>query len=165
MVRYKDGPTAEATIQIEATREAVWAVISNPGFPAISSNELQEAAWIGSTESCLGARILGRSHHEAIGDWTTESLVVEWMEESHWSWMVGDAPHQASQWWFEIEDLDDTTVLVTQRVRIGPGDSGLTPAIQAMPEKEEKIVARRMQHHHDNMVANLQTLKDRLAED
>lgn len=159
MVRYEDGPTAEVSIEVTATAEAVWAVISDPGFPASISTELQEASWVDASEGALGVRLRGRNYHEAIGEWTTESLVVEWQPGSHWSWMIGDAPQPSSQWWFEIEDTGDGTVLVSQRVRIGPGDSGLTPAIRAMPDKEEKIIARRMQHHRDNMQANLEALK------
>jgi len=36
-------------------------------------------------------------------------------------------------------------------VRLGPGRSGLTPAIEAMPDKEARIVARRQSEHKANM--------------
>ncbi len=164
MVLYTDGPTAEVSIEVKATPEAVWKVIADPSFPASVSSELQEASWVDAEEGALGVTLLGRNHHEAIGDWTTESLVVEWSPLSHWSWMIGDAPHQSSQWWFEMVEQENGDVLVTQRVRIGPGDSGLTPAIKAMPDKEERIVAGRMKFHEVNMTANLEALKARLEE-
>ncbi len=164
MVLYADGPTAEASIEVDASPEAVWELISDPGFPASVSSELQEASWVGAEEGGLGVTIFGRNRHEAIGEWTTESLVVEWVPLSHWSWMIGDAPHQAAQWWFEMTEQENGSLLVTQRVRIGPGDSGLTPAIKAMPDKEERIVAGRMKFHEANMLANLETLKSRLED-
>ena len=34
---------------------------------------------------------------------------------------------------------------------MGPAPSGLTPAIVAMPDKEERIVARRLREHEANM--------------
>ncbi len=164
MVLYVDGPTAEVSIAVLASPESVWELITDPGFPASVSSELQEASWVGTDEGALGVALFGRNYHEAIGEWTTESLVVEWTPLSHWSWMVGIEPHQAAQWWFEMAEQENGSILVTQRVRIGPGDSGLTPAIKAMPDKEERIVAGRMKFHRANMMANLEALKARLED-
>jgi hypothetical protein len=50
-----------------------------------------------------------------------------------------------------------------QWMRMGPAPSGLTPAIEAMPDKEERIVARRLDEHRFNMLATLAGIKD-LAE-
>ena len=164
MVLYADGPTAEVSIEVNTSPEAVWELITDPEFPASVSSELQEASWVDADEGALGVTLFGRNKHEAIGEWTTESLVVEWSPLSHWSWMIGDAPHQSSQWWFEMAEHKNGAVLVTQRVRIGPGDSGLSPAIDAMPDKEERIVAGRMKFHEANMTANLEALKARLED-
>lgn len=162
MVLYADSPTTETTIEVEASIDEVWALITDPNFPASQSEELQEAHWVGGEEGCLGARLFGRNFHEAVGEWTTEALVVEFVLNSHWSWMIGDAPNQGSQWWFEIESVPSGAVRVTQRMTMGPGPSGLTGAIERMPDKEEKIVAGRMNYHQANMSANLVALKARL---
>jgi hypothetical protein len=50
-----------------------------------------------------------------------------------------------------------------QWMRMGPAPSGLTPAIEAMPDKEERIIARRLDEHRFNMLATIQGIKD-LAE-
>jgi hypothetical protein len=46
---------------------------------------------------------------------------------------------------------------------LGPGPSGLTPAIEARPDKEERIVARRLAEHEANMQRCLAGIKE-LAE-
>jgi hypothetical protein len=46
-------------------------------------------------------------------------------------------------------------VLIRQWARMGPGPSGLTPAIVAQPEKEARIVSRRLSEWQKNMQANL----------
>jgi hypothetical protein len=46
---------------------------------------------------------------------------------------------------------------------MGPGWSGLCVAISRMPEKEHKIVARRMEEFRVNMLATLTGIKE-LAE-
>jgi hypothetical protein len=46
---------------------------------------------------------------------------------------------------------------------MGPAPSGLTPAIEAMPDKEERIIARRLGEHQKNMQANVDGVKQ-LAE-
>jgi hypothetical protein len=48
-------------------------------------------------------------------------------------------------------------------MQMGPAPSGLTPAIEAMPDKEERIVARRLEEHRANMGATLAGIKE-LAE-
>ena len=44
------------------------------------------------------------------------------------------------------------------------GPSGLTPAIAAMPDKEERIILRRLEEHRANMQATVEGIKA-LAED
>jgi hypothetical protein len=49
-------------------------------------------------------------------------------------------------------------------VQLGPGPSGLTPVIEAMPGKEERIIARRLAEHEPNVrrcVAGIKTLAER----
>jgi hypothetical protein len=46
---------------------------------------------------------------------------------------------------------------------MGPAPSGLNIAIAAMPEKEERIIARRLEEFEANMTATLDGIK-RLAE-
>ena len=50
-------------------------------------------------------------------------------------------------------------VVLNQWMRMGPAPSGLTPAIEAMPDKEERIVARRLAEHQVNMQANVDGVK------
>ena len=56
----------------------------------------------------------------------------------------------SARWGFELAAEDDGTRL-RQWAKLGPGPSGLTPAIKAMPDKEERIVARRLAEHEANM--------------
>jgi hypothetical protein len=46
---------------------------------------------------------------------------------------------------------------------MGPAPSGLTNAITAMPDTEERIIARRLQEHEANMRATVEGIKQ-LAE-
>jgi hypothetical protein len=46
---------------------------------------------------------------------------------------------------------------------MGPAPSGLTTAITAMPDKEERIIARRLQEYETNMRATVEGIKQ-LAE-
>jgi hypothetical protein len=70
------------------------------------------------------------------------------------AWAVGDVESPAATWRFDLEPDGDGTQ-VTFAARIGPGTSGLTPAIEAMPDKEERIIERRLAEHRRNMEATL----------
>ena len=77
-------------------------------------------------------------------------------------WSVTDAETPSSSWWFELEQTGDG-VQLRQGTRMGPAPSGLSIAIAAMPDKEERIVARRLEELEVNMQATLDGIK-RLAE-
>jgi hypothetical protein len=64
----------------------------------------------------------------------------------------------SATWAFEVEPASDG-VLVRQWARMGPGPSGLTPAIVAQPEKEARIVSRRLAEWQQNMQANLEQIR------
>jgi hypothetical protein len=61
-----------------------------------------------------------------------------------------------------LERTDDG-VQLRQGTRMGPAPSGLNIAIAAMPEKEERIIARRLVEFEVNMKATLDGIKQ-LAE-
>ena len=64
----------------------------------------------------------------------------------------------SATWAFEVEPTSDG-VLIRQWARMGPGPSGLTPAIASMPDKEARIVANRLAEWQQNMRANLDWIR------
>jgi hypothetical protein len=75
---------------------------------------------------------------------------------------VWDVIHPAgvgATWGFEVEPSSNGSI-VRQWARMGPGASGLTFAITAQPNKEARIVARRLEEWLTNMQANLAYIAD-----
>ena len=64
----------------------------------------------------------------------------------------------SASWRFEVLAEGERTRL-RQWGRMGPGPSGLSPAIAARPDKEERIVAGRMEEWRRNMTANVEGIK------
>ena len=71
---------------------------------------------------------------------------------------VGAVLAEAASWRFTLEPIEGGTRL-TQWMRMGPGRSGINPAIDAMPDKESKILHRRLGEHRANMEATLAVIK------
>jgi hypothetical protein len=155
-VRYADGPTVEVEVHVDAPPQVVWALVSDITVPARFSTELQAAEWIDDTH------FRGRNRHEAAGEWETVSEVVVRDEDRAFEWAVGGAANPSASWAFRLAP-DGSGTRLTQWMRMGPAPSGLTPAIEAMPDKEERIVARRLDEHRFNMLATLHGIKE-LAE-
>ncbi len=78
-------------------------------------------------------------------------------------WAVTDPANPSSTWWFELEQ-EPGGVRLRQGTRMGPAPSGLSIAIAAKPDKEERIVVRRLQEFETNMRATVEGIK-RMAED
>jgi uncharacterized protein YndB with AHSA1/START domain len=157
-LRYADGPTTEVSRVIAASPGVLWPLVSDIDLPARFSSEFRGAEWLdGATEPALGARFRGTSEHAVVGQWQVECTIVEYEPERVFGWAVGDVEVPAARWRFTLEPVDGGT-LVTQWCRIGPGWSGLSPAIERMPDREHEIVERRLAEHAGNMEKNLDGL-------
>jgi uncharacterized protein YndB with AHSA1/START domain len=160
-VKYADGPSVEVDVLIDAPIERVWEVVTDIELPTRFSSELQSVEWLDDGPA-PGARFVGNNHHDALGDWQTTCWVDRFEPPHRFSWLVSDPDDPSASWWFELEAEEDG-VRVRQGGRLGPARSGLTYAITAMPDKEDRIVARRLEEWERNMRANLDGIKQ-LAE-
>lgn len=151
-MKYADGPTVEVQTVVDASAAAVWTLVSDIETPTRFSDELQEVRWIDEQ------RFVGHSHHPAIGDWETTCTVVDRDPERTFGWVVGDPEHPSAAWRFTLEPSRSGVVL-RQWMRMGPAPSGLNIAIQARPDKEDRIVARRLDEHRDNMQTTIDGIK------
>lgn len=162
-LRYADGPTTEAELLIAAPPSAIWPLVCDIQLPARYSTEFQGGQWLdGATGPALGARFRGRNHHDAVGDWETVSTICEYEPERMLGWAVGDPDAPAARWRFTLIPAADGT-RISQWMQIGPGESGLSALIERMPDKEHRILRRRLAEHQANMTATLAGIRD-LAE-
>lgn len=161
-MKYADGPTAEVDLLIDAPIEQIWALVTDINLPAEFSSEFQGADWVDQGPA-MGARFVGRSRHDALGVWETTSWVDRYQPGREFGWAVSDPENPSATWWFVLDQEQDG-VRVRQGGRMGPAPSGLTIAIEAMPDKEERIVARRLEEWKRNMRATLEGIKQRLED-
>ena len=160
---YADTPTVGAEIYVEAPPERVWGLVSDIFLMPGLSAELQRVEWLdGATGPAPGRRFTGRSANPALGEWETVSTIVACDEPRCFAWAVGDPDHPSTTWRFTLRPDGPGTVL-EQWARMGPGRSGLNLAIDAMPEKERKIVFVRLRDIEAGLTANLAAIK-KLAE-
>ncbi len=162
-MRYADGPTTEAEIHVEAPPGAVWPLVCDIDLPGRFSSEFVRGEWTEGTGPALGARFVGHNRHDAVGDWHTGCTVVEFEPERRFTWAVGDPEHPSAMWRFELEPEEGGGTRLRQWMRLGPGRTLLSSAIERMPEKEERIIDRRLAEHRTNMEATVRGIKE-LAE-
>lgn len=162
MVRYADGPSAEVEVLIDAPPARVWQLVCDINLPGSFSSEFVGARWIDEGPA-PGARFSGRNQHPAIGSWETTSWVTRYEPFRAFAWAVSDPHNPSATWWFTLEEVGGG-VLLRQGGKMGPAPSGLTAAITAMPDKEERIVARRLEEWTRNMTATVEGIKQ-LAEE
>jgi Polyketide cyclase / dehydrase and lipid transport len=165
-MRYSDQPTVEVTQRIKCDVETAWARVTDIGLPARCSPELHAVEWLGDADGVkVGARFRGSNQHDALGTWQTECEVVEVSETPagrRWVWNALGPEGVTATWAFEVEPTSDGA-LIRQWARMGPGPSGLTFAIESMPEKEARIVAGRLAEWRQNMQTNLDCIRDEFA--
>ena len=161
--RYADKPTVQVRTWIAAPPPRVWQLVTDVELMPSMSEELQAVEWLdGATGPAVGARFIGRSSHQALGEWATTSQVIECEPPRVFAWAVENPENPTAIWRFGLEPRDGGTEL-SEWMQMGPARSGLSLAIDRMPEKEQKIVFVRMREFERNMTATLEHIKN-LAE-
>ena len=154
-MRHRDQPTVEAVQRLSCDPETAWRYVTDITLPARVSTELESVEWLdGADHVAVGARFKGRNRHEAFGEWETVCEIVEVEHGRRWVWNVVHPDGVGATWGFEVEPASGGS-LVRQWGRMGPGTSGTTVAIAAQPDKEARIVARRLDEWRTNMRTNL----------
>ncbi|MGW1054686.1 SRPBCC family protein [Streptomyces sp. NPDC001118] len=157
--RYADKPTVEVRTWIDAPPARVWALVSDIALMPDMSKELQSVAWLdGAAGPTVGARFVGHSRHEAFGAWSTTSHVIECDPERAFAWAVQDPAEPSALWRFRLRPEKGGTEL-SQWMQLGPGRSGLSVAIDRMPEKEQKIVFVRLREFERSIASTLEHIK------
>ncbi|MEO6652989.1 MAG: SRPBCC family protein [Ilumatobacteraceae bacterium] len=167
-MKYSECPTVEVTTEIATTSAVVWSLVSDIGLSSRFSTEVSGAEWVvGHEGPTLDARFVGHSAHDAIGEWTTTCIVTGYEVERLFEWSVlGTENNVSSIWRYTIDDLvtsDDGKVRLHYWFQMGPGPGGLNFAIDQMPDKEERIISRRLAEHQSNMERVMTGIKE-LAE-
>jgi|UPI00061AE6E7 uncharacterized protein YndB with AHSA1/START domain len=164
-MRYRDTPIVQESVVIAADPQRVWELVTDVTLPARFSPELAAVEWIEGDAVAVGNRFRGRNAHAALGEWSTESVIVEVEEGRRWVWDVAGAEGQpTASWGFEVEPVRDGT-LVRQWGRMGPGRSGLSFAIDRMPEKEGRIIDNRLAEWREGLKANLRGIAELCGSD
>ncbi|HZE17831.1 MAG TPA: hypothetical protein VE197_20215 [Mycobacterium sp.] len=81
---------------------------------------------------------MGRSKHEALGEWATTSHVIECEPERVLACAVEDPQNRTAIW--RSARAQGWRHQLSQWMQMGPARSGLSFAIDRMPDKEQKIV-------------------------
>ncbi|SOB79841.1 SRPBCC family protein [Streptomyces sp. 1331.2] len=184
-MRYADGPGTQCEVFVEAPLERVWELVTDIGLPARLSPELHRVAWLdGADGPAPGARFEGHNRRAGMPDWRTVSEVTELTGADDradaagaadaaghrvFAWAVMDADGRygepvsepagaLARWRFDLTAEDGGTRL-RESVVIGPGRSGVSLAIDARPEYEEKIVDFRLGELRTGMTATLEGVK------
>ncbi|GAB3446652.1 SRPBCC family protein [Streptomonospora sediminis] len=172
-MRLADEPQAACEVRVAAAAAGVWVLVTDIAAPAVHSPELMRAEWLGrAVAPALGARFAGYNRNRRLGEWRTVSEVVELVPERAFGWAVldpdgrfgppaADPQRPAAVWRYTVEPDPGGGTLLRQTVRLGPGRSGLTAAIDRMPDLEEQLVVGRLDELRSGMRTTLHGLKAR----
>ena len=157
-IRFQDGPGTWVETTIAAPLEAVWALVNDIELPARFSDEFLGARWH-DDERGKGAWFTGRNHHAAVGEWELDSVVDAYEEGRLFGWATVDPESPGARWRYRLDAVEAGTRL-RYEVTLGPGPSGTTAAIESMPDKEDRIIYRRISELHANMARTVGGIRE-----
>ena len=79
-----------------------------------------------------------------------QSFIDTYEQDVAFGWRTSSIESPGARWRFEIEPNGSSSRL-RYAAALGPGPSGLTIAIESMPDKEHRIIYRRIEGLHANM--------------
>ncbi|MGA2432223.1 MAG: SRPBCC family protein [Acidimicrobiales bacterium] len=156
-IRLVDEPGTWVEIEVSAPPSTLWAIVTDINLPSRFSGEFLGAEWTGGGPA-IGASFIGRSHHPAMGEWEVESLVDHFEIDRSFGWATVNPRVPGSRWRFDLTANPEGTLLRFS-MSMGPGPSGISFAINAMPEKEPRILFKRILEHHANMYRTVEGIK------
>lgn len=163
-MRLRDTPTVEVARTLPCSPEHAWALVTDIELPTRADGELQRVEWLdGASEVSVGAQFRGHNQSDQLGQWHTESEVVEVEDGRRWAWRVGPVEAPIALWGFEVDPAEDGAI-VRQWAKMCLGRSPLSDFIEQHPDKESAIVAHRLGVWRDGITANL-SLLEHLAAD
>jgi nitroreductase len=159
--RLADGPGTVVEVDIAAPAEAVWPLVTDINIGAAVGDEFIGARWAdGHHGPALGAHFIGANQHPAVGPWETTCIVDRYVEQREFGWVTSDPHEPGARWWFELAPIAGATRL-RYSVVLGPGRSGTSAAIERMPDKEERILRRRLEEVRANMALVVGAVRQR----
>ncbi|MCF3960678.1 SRPBCC family protein [Streptomyces fuscigenes] len=165
-MRLADGPQVECEIEIAASPEEVWRLVSDINTSVKHSPELQEVQWLdGAREAAVGACFAGRNRNQGLGEWRTVSRVAEMTVPTTFRWEVVHYNDRASGeplavWTYRLDPVaDGRRTRLRHGMRIGPARGPLQDIVQRHPAQEEQIVAGRMARLRSGIETTLSGVK------
>ncbi|MET0325801.1 MAG: SRPBCC family protein [Ilumatobacteraceae bacterium] len=162
VLRFEDGPGLFVEVDIAAPPAVLWPLVTDLDVPAAFSDEFLGAEWQDEARG-VGAVFVGRNRHPAVGEWTIRCFVDAWDEPRSFGWSTSDPDDPGARWRFDLAPLGGHTRL-RFTYGLGPGPSGTTAALAANPDKEARVLRRRLGEVRSNMERTVAGIKQ-LAED
>ncbi|HEX5349476.1 MAG TPA: SRPBCC family protein [Pseudonocardiaceae bacterium] len=152
-------PALEVCRSVAAPPGTVWALVSDITRVGDWGGECAHAEWIDDADGpAVGARF--RGHQVRHGrQWTSVSVVIEAQPGVSFAWAVGDAQYASATWRYQLASDGSGGTILRYRAVMGPGPSGLSDAIAKAPEREDSIIALRLNEQEENMTATLEAIK------
>lgn len=106
----------------------------------------------------LGSQFIGTNHNAMFGEFEITSFIDAYEPDAAFGWRTSDVDNPGARWRFDLVAVGAGTRLRYSMI-LGPGPSGLTVAIDSMPDKEAIIIDRRVSAQHASMLEVLAAVK------
>ena len=158
-MRMSDAPSVEVHLTVAAPPERVWELVSDVTRVSDWGAECVTAEWLdGADGPAVGVRFVGHQLWKGF-QWDTTSTVIEAEQGISFAWAVEDPTNPAATWRYHLRCDESGNTVVRYRAVMGPGPSYLTARIARRPDREECLIARRLEEHEQNMMTTLQAIK------
>jgi ubiquinone/menaquinone biosynthesis C-methylase UbiE/uncharacterized protein YndB with AHSA1/START domain len=108
-----------ASIEISATVETLWAMVTDVNRMGEWSPETFEAGWIDRPGPEVGARFRGCNRLRWVGTWCSVATIVDCDPPRRFGFVIGKDPSRPNtEWTYLFEVVDDRTTVVTERYRM-----------------------------------------------
>ena len=161
-----EGRGVTVELDISATPERLWELVSDITTPSRYGREAAGAVWDDAAPHGVGSTFKGRNATDDLGhplmndiatrllgaiEWETPCRVSAWEPGRRFVYNVGGPDTPSAQWGFTLQPLLDGRTRVAHFFVHGPGTSGTSKIATENPAEADALVAGRFRCLRDNM--------------
>jgi uncharacterized protein YndB with AHSA1/START domain len=153
------GARVDVELTVDKDPAAVWALVTDVARIGEWSPECIGASWLDGGTPRPGARFEGRNRSSGF-EWSTTCVVTEAEQPTSFEWVVLDSTHDpqhpGATWRYELAPGLPGQTIVRHSFVHGPGDTGLTMAMDGDPDQAEAVLQGRLDELREHMTTTIE---------
>jgi hypothetical protein len=155
------GARVDVEVTVDKDPAVMWALVTDVGRIGEWSPECIGAFWLDGGTLRRGAWFEGRNRSSGF-EWSATCMVTEVERPTSFEWVVLDSARDPKRpgaiWRYELVPGLPGQTIVRHSFVHGPGDTGVTEAMESDPDRSAALLQDRLNELRENMTVTIEAM-------